>query len=97
MRPDLVPKLFTVLRDGYGWAQFRRDALAGVVVGIVALPLSIAFATSSMRFSRASCAPASPRAASTNCPSSSGNKSERPVVMKSRSSPPAKASRYGFR
>lgn len=47
MRPDLVPKLFTVLRDGYGWPQFRRDALAGIVVGIVALPLSIAFAIAS--------------------------------------------------
>ena len=47
MRPDLVPKLFTVLRQGYGLAQFRRDALAGVVVGIVALPLSIAFAIAS--------------------------------------------------
>ena len=32
------------LRDGYGWSQLRTDALAGVVVGIVALPLSMALA-----------------------------------------------------
>jgi SulP family sulfate permease len=47
MRADLVPKLYTVLRTGYGAQQLRRDLLAGVVVGIVALPLSIAFAIAS--------------------------------------------------
>ncbi len=47
MRSDLVPKLFTVLRQGYGAHQLKRDLLAGVVVGIVALPLSIAFAIAS--------------------------------------------------
>ncbi|QQR85383.1 MAG: hypothetical protein IPJ76_12275 [Flavobacteriales bacterium] len=47
MRPDLVPKLFTVFRQGYGKEQLRRDVLAGIVVGIVALPLSIAFAIAS--------------------------------------------------
>jgi SulP family sulfate permease len=30
------------VRDGYGLAELRADALAGVVVGIVALPLSMA-------------------------------------------------------
>jgi hypothetical protein len=40
----LVPKLFTVLREGYGWPDLGRDALAGLIVGIVALPLAIAFA-----------------------------------------------------
>ena len=41
-----VPKLFTTLK-GYTAAQFRGDAAAGVIVGIVALPLSIAFAIAS--------------------------------------------------
>ena len=41
-----VPKLVTTLRD-YTRAQFAADAVAGVVVGIVALPLCIAFAIAS--------------------------------------------------
>jgi MFS superfamily sulfate permease-like transporter len=39
----LVPKLVTTLR-GYNRRQFADDLSAGVVVGIVALPLAIAFA-----------------------------------------------------
>lgn len=35
------------LRSGYGWADLRADALAGVVVGLVALPLSMALAIAS--------------------------------------------------
>lgn len=42
-----TPKLITVLRDGYGWAQFRADAIAGLTVAIVALPLSMAIAIGS--------------------------------------------------
>lgn len=42
----LVPKLFTSLR-GYTRRQFSADATAGVIVGIVALPLAIAFAVAS--------------------------------------------------
>ena len=42
----LVPKLVTTLR-GYTRAQFIADLGAGVVVGIVALPLAIAFAIAS--------------------------------------------------
>src|SRR5689334_8684563 len=33
------------LREGYTGADFRADALAGLVVGVVALPLSMALAT----------------------------------------------------
>lgn len=44
---DLQPKLFLVLREGYSWNDFVRDAMAGVVVGVVALPLAIAFAIAS--------------------------------------------------
>jgi SulP family sulfate permease len=42
----LVPKLFTTLR-GYTRRQLAADLTAGVIVGIVALPLSIAFAIAS--------------------------------------------------
>ncbi len=42
----LVPKLVTTLKD-YDREQFTRDLIAGVIVGIVALPLAIAFAIAS--------------------------------------------------
>jgi SulP family sulfate permease len=42
----LVPKLVTSLR-GYTRAQFFSDCIAGVIVGVVALPLAIAFAIAS--------------------------------------------------
>ena len=41
------PKLITVLREGYTRKQFFRDLIAGTIVGIVALPLAIAFAIAS--------------------------------------------------
>ena len=41
------PKLFSVLRHGYGAADFRRDLVAGLTVSIVALPLSMALAIAS--------------------------------------------------
>jgi sulfate permease, SulP family len=41
-----VPKLFTTLR-GYDRRQFGNDLTAGVIVGIVALPLAIAFGIAS--------------------------------------------------
>jgi SulP family sulfate permease len=42
-----TPKLVTILREGYGWQQLRADALAGLTVAIVALPLSMAIAIAS--------------------------------------------------
>ena len=42
----LVPKLVTTLKD-YNRQQFTNDLTAGVIVGIVALPLAIAFAIAS--------------------------------------------------
>lgn len=42
-----TPKLVTVLREGYGLAQLRADALSGLTVAIVALPLSMAIAIAS--------------------------------------------------
>ena len=42
-----TPKLVTILREGYGWTQLRTDAIAGLTVAIVALPLSMAIAIGS--------------------------------------------------
>ena len=39
-----TPKTITVLREGYGLRDLRADALAGLTVAIVALPLSMAIA-----------------------------------------------------
>ena len=46
-RELFTPKLVTVLREGYGLAQLRADAIAGLTVAIVALPLSMAIAIAS--------------------------------------------------
>ncbi len=42
----LKPKLLTTLQD-YSLRQFSQDAIAGLIVGVVALPLAIAFAIAS--------------------------------------------------
>ncbi|MER1941516.1 SulP family inorganic anion transporter [Castellaniella sp. FW104-16D08] len=42
-----TPKIFTVLKQGYGLAGLRADALSGLTVAIVALPLSMAIAIAS--------------------------------------------------
>jgi SulP family sulfate permease len=42
-----VPKTITCLREGYGFATLRADALAGLTVAVVALPLAMAFAIAS--------------------------------------------------
>jgi SulP family sulfate permease len=42
-----TPKTITVLREGYGLRDLRADALAGLTVAIVALPLSMAIAIAS--------------------------------------------------
>lgn len=47
MNSIFKPKLFTVLKEGYGKKQLVKDILAGIIVGIVALPLAIAFAIAS--------------------------------------------------
>jgi len=41
------PKLATTLREGYDAAAFQRDAMAGLTVAILALPLSMAIAVAS--------------------------------------------------
>lgn len=42
-----TPKLVTVLRERYRFVDFRADAVAGLTVAIVALPLSMAIAIAS--------------------------------------------------
>jgi len=42
----LIPKLFDTLKD-YSAEKFTKDATAGLIVGIVSLPLAIAFAIAS--------------------------------------------------
>ena len=42
-----TPKLLTVLREGYGLRDLKADAVAGLTVAIVALPLSMALAIAS--------------------------------------------------
>lgn len=46
-RREFEPKLWTVLRAGYGWGDLRADAVAGLTVAIVALPLAMALAIAS--------------------------------------------------
>lgn len=47
LRAEFTPKLFTVLREGITPRQLTQDLMAGVIVGVVALPLAIAFAIAS--------------------------------------------------
>jgi len=42
-----TPKLLTVFREGYSIATFRADAIAGLTVAIVALPLAMALGIAS--------------------------------------------------
>ncbi len=41
---EFVPKSWTFLSGEYSWNFFKHDLIAGVTVGIVALPLAMAFA-----------------------------------------------------
>lgn len=47
MHRRLEPKILSVLREGYTLRQFYSDLAGGATVGIVALPLAIAFAIAS--------------------------------------------------
>ncbi len=42
------PKLITCFREGYGLDRLRRDVLSGITVGIIALPLAMAFGIASI-------------------------------------------------
>lgn len=47
MDEQFKPKLFTLLKSGITKQQIIKDILAGIIVGIVALPLAIAFSIAS--------------------------------------------------
>jgi len=44
---EFTPKFFTLLQSGISKERFFKDLVAGIIVGIVALPLAIAFAIAS--------------------------------------------------
>lgn len=44
---EFTPKLWTLLREGISPEQLKKDFLSGIIVGIVALPLAIAFGIAS--------------------------------------------------
>lgn len=44
---DFIPKSYVCLKEGYSRAYFINDLFAGVSVGIIALPLALAFAIAS--------------------------------------------------
>ena len=47
MRDHFTPKLISILREGYALPQFRADAVAGLTVAVIALPLAMALAVAS--------------------------------------------------
>ncbi len=47
MEPVFKPKLFSILRNNFDKKSIPNDVFAGIIVGIVALPLAIAFAVAS--------------------------------------------------
>ncbi len=44
---EFIPKSYLYLRSGYKFSTFKKDLLAGVTIGIIALPLAMAFAIAS--------------------------------------------------
>src|SRR5690349_1308742 len=42
-----IPKSLVCLREGYGRRFFIQDLLAGLTVGVIAIPLALAFAIAS--------------------------------------------------
>ncbi|MFA7326369.1 MAG: SulP family inorganic anion transporter [Candidatus Kapaibacterium sp.] len=47
MKKEFTPKLFSLIRQGISKQTITKDILSGLIVGIVALPLAIAFAIAS--------------------------------------------------
>ena len=47
MDKEFIPKLFSLLKEGISKDTITKDILSGLIVGIVALPLAIAFAIAS--------------------------------------------------
>jgi SulP family sulfate permease len=47
MWKEFIPKFFTCFKEGYTISLFKKDLFAGLTVGIVAIPLALAFAIAS--------------------------------------------------
>jgi len=47
MNKEFIPKLFSLIKEGISKETITKDLLSGLIVGIVALPLAIAFAIAS--------------------------------------------------
>lgn len=47
MEKIFKPKFFSLFKEKYSRQQFSKDVFAGIIVGIVALPLAVAFAVAS--------------------------------------------------
>lgn len=43
---EFKPRIFSVLKN-YTWQQFLKDLISGIIVAVIALPLSIAFGIAS--------------------------------------------------
>ena len=44
---EFIPKSYLYLKQGYTWQIFRKDLFAGLTVGVIALPLAMAFGIAS--------------------------------------------------
>ena len=44
---EFTPKISILKSEGYNRSQFTQDVMSGLIVGVVALPLAIAFAIAS--------------------------------------------------
>lgn len=44
---EFIPKSFLCFRKGYSFSIFKKDLLAGITVGIISIPLAMAFAIAS--------------------------------------------------
>ncbi|MES2199928.1 MAG: sulfate permease [Chlamydiota bacterium] len=47
MYKEFIPKSYLCLRSNYTFSIFKKDVIAGVTVGVIALPLAMAFAIAS--------------------------------------------------
>ena len=47
VKTTITPEIARVVRRGYTRKEFTRDLMSGLIVGILALPLAIAFAIAS--------------------------------------------------